>query len=313
MTCRDAQSKLSLYLYGELEFTQEEEFEQHVSECAVCDRALTREKAWHSSVNAERTDVPLELLAACRNELSAAIASAGPGRKTTGWRDWMGSFRFGGPQLSMRLAVASFLVFIGFSAGRYIDQNGLPGGLRLNTADMGVINPSSARIRDIEPAENNRVRVIFDQEHSITGPVDSETVRRLLLLATTDESDPGIRMDSVEILNGQAGSDVRDALLNTIRHDSNAAVRLKAVQALAGFRDDDLVRDGLVYVLQHDENAGVRSQAIDALAPAHGSSKISAELADALQAVVRSSQPDDYVRLRCLELLHDANSPFVVY
>jgi HEAT repeats/Putative zinc-finger len=312
MTCHDAQSKLSLYLYGELEFTEEEEFEQHVSECAVCDRALLLEKAWHSSVNAERTDVPLELLAACRNELSAAITSIGAGRRAAGWRDWIGVFRFSGPQWSKQLAAASFLVFVGFSAGRYIERNGLP-GVGVKTEDMGVINPSSARIRGIEPEKNNRVRVVFDQEREVTGPVDSDTMRRLLLLATTDEADPGIRMDSVSVLNGQAGTDVRDALLSSIQHDPNAAVRLKAVQALAGFRDDDLVRDGLVYVLQHDENAGVRSQAIDVLAPANAGSKISPDLADALQDVVRSSQPDDYVRLRCLELLRDANSPFAVY
>ena len=320
MTCSDAQSKLSLYLYGELEFSQEEELEQHVSECAVCERALTREKAWHGSVNAERTDVPLELLAGCRNDLSTAIASAGRRRKETGWRDWIPSLGLSGPRWSIflgphwsgRLAVASFLVFVGFSAGRYIDRNGMPGGFGPNTDEMGVINPSPARIRDIQLAENNRVRVVFDQEREITGPVDSDTVRRLLLLATTDASDPGIRMDSVLVLNGQPGTDVRDALLNSIQHDPNAAVRLKAVQALAPFRGDDLVRDGLVYVLQHDENAGVRSQAIDALAPANGTS-ISPDLADALQEVVRSSQPDDYVRLRCLQMLHNANSPFAVY
>jgi hypothetical protein len=313
MTCPEAQSKLSLYLYGELGFREEEEFEQHVSECVVCERALAREKAWHTSVNAECTDVPLELLSACRNDLSSAIAAGGHGRKQTGWRDWLPSLRFSGPQWSMRLAVASFLVFVGFSAGRYIERNGMPGGLHLNAGDMGLINPASARIRDIEPQENHQVRVVFDQEREVTGPADSDFVRRLLLAATTDEADPGIRVDSVSVLNGQSGTDVRDALLNSIRHDSNAAVRLKAVEALARFRDDELVRNGLVYVLQHDENAGVRSQAIDVLAPANGSAKISPNLADALQDVVRSSQPDDYVHLRCMELLHDANSPFAVY
>lgn len=312
MTCRDVQARLSLYLYGELDFTEEEEFEQHVSECAICDRALASEKAWHSGVNTEASDVPLELLAACRSELSERIASAGARRKEPGWRGWSW-FSFSGPQWSTRLAVGSFLVIAGFSGAQYIDRNGLPGGLATGAQDMGIINPAAARIRDIEPTENNRVRVVFEQERAITGPVDSETVRQLLLAATTDEADPGIRMDSVEVLNGQPGEDVRDALLNSVRHDPNAAVRLKAVQALGRFADDRAVREGLVYVLQHDDNAGVRSQAIDVLSAANGASRISPDVADALQAVVRSSQADDYVRLRCLELLRSANAPFGVY
>ncbi len=312
MTCRDVQSRLSLYLYGELNFTEEEEFEQHVSECAVCGRALANEKGWHSSVNAEGSDVPLDLLAACRSELSERVASADARRKGLGWRGW-NWLSFSGPQWSMRLAVGSFLVIAGFSAAQYLDRNGLPGGLATGAQDMGIINPSAARVRDIEPAENNRVRVVFEQERAITGPVDSETVRQLLLAATTDEADPGIRMDSVEVLNGQPGEDVRDALLNSARRDPNAAVRLKAVEALGRFPDDRAAREGLVYVLQHDDNAGVRSQAIDVLSAANSASKLGPDVQDALAALVRSSQPDDYVRLRCLELLRSSNAPFGVY
>jgi hypothetical protein len=313
MTCHDAQMRLSLYLYGELAFSEEEELEQHVSECAVCERALRREKAWHGNVNAEQADVPLDLLADCRGRLSAAIGSARSGRKSGRWENWAASLGFSAPRWSMQIALASFLVFVGFGAARYIDRNGLPGGFALNTEDMGVMNPSAARVRDIEPTEDNRVRILVDEERAITGPADSDEIRRWLVAATTDMADPGIRMDSLEMLNGQAGKDVRDALLNTIRRDGNPAVRLKAVQGLRRFSDDPATREGLVYVLQHDDNPGVRSQAIDVLAPATGSASISPSLAAALQAVMGSEQTDDYVRLRCFELLRQANTAPDVY
>lgn len=317
MICREAQARLSLYLYGELAFTEEEELEQHLSECAVCERALASEKAWHSSVNAEQIDVPLELLGECRGELHEMVVSAGRRRQAAdaqrpGWLGRFGWFGFSPSQWSMRLAVGSFLVITGFSAAQYFDRHGLPGNLDPSIQSMGVIDPSVARVREIEPAENNRVRVVFEQQRAITGPADSDAVRRLLLAATQDEADPGIRMDSVEVLDGQAGEDVRDALLNSVRHDPNAAVRLKAVEALGRFGDDASVRQGLVYVLQHDDNPGVRSQAIDVLA-ASGSEKISPEMADALETVVRSSQPDDYIRVRCLRLLRSSNAPFEIY
>ena len=60
MTCHQVQLSLSLYLYAELDFSQEEELERHLSECDLCKRALDREKAWHSALKAENADVPLE-------------------------------------------------------------------------------------------------------------------------------------------------------------------------------------------------------------------------------------------------------------
>lgn len=239
MTCHEVQTKLSLYLYGELEFAEEEALEQHVSECAMCERALENEKAWHSVVNSENRDVPLELLAECRLRLQGAVASANPPDSAwRPWRWWTESLGFSAPQWSMRLAAASFLVFVGFSAGRFIDRNGLPPGVTVAAGSMGVIDPSTARIRDIEPDENHGVRIVFDQQRAITGPADNDEIRAWLLAATKDGSDPGIRADSVEMLNGQAGRDVREALLNCAQHDSNAAVRLEAVEGLRRFRDD---------------------------------------------------------------------------
>jgi anti-sigma factor RsiW len=314
MRCQETQTKLSLYLYGELEFAEEEALEEHVSGCALCERALAYEKAWHSAVNAEHGDVPLELLAECRQELHAAVNSASPARQSQPWwRRWAEWLGFSSPQWSIRLATASFLVFVGFSAARLIDRNGLPGGVSVGADTMGVMDPATTRIRDIEPGENNRVRIVYDQQRAITGPADNEEIRAWLVAATKDESDPGIRVDSVQMLNGQTGRDVRDALLNSAQHDANAAVRLEAVEGLRRFRDDSATQEGLVYVLQHDENAGVRSKAIDVLAPARGSIKISPDIADALETVMRSGQPDDYVRMRCVELLQQMNARIDVY
>jgi hypothetical protein len=213
----------------------------------------------------------------------------------------------------MRLAAASFLVFVGFTAARFIDRNGLPGGMPITAESMGVIDPSTAHIRDIEAGEDHRVRIVFDQQRAISGPADSDEIRPWLVAATRDEDDPGIRVDSVEMLNGQTGRDVREALLASAQHDPNAAVRMEAVAGLRRFREDAETQEGLVFVLEHDANAGVRSKAIDVLAPARATVKISPDVAQALEAVMRSGQPDDYVRLRCFELLRQVDAPVDVY
>jgi hypothetical protein len=311
MTCHEAQTRLSLYLYGELEFAEEEAFEEHVSGCALCEHALAQEKAWHGALHAEHMDVSLDLLSECRRQFEGAVKSQ-PATKSSPWR-WVEALGFSSPAWSMRLAAASFLVFVGFSAGRFMERNGLPGGASLTADAMGVINPGTARIREIDPGENHVVRIVFDQQRAITGPVDSDEMRAWLVAAARNGSDPGIRADSVEMLNGQAGRDVREALLNSAQHDPNAAVRLEAVEGLRHFSGDVETQEGLVYVLGHDENAGVRSKAIDVLAPAAGPAKLSPNIADALAVIMRSGQPDDYVRMRCVELLKQTDAPLEVY
>lgn len=313
MTCPEVQTKLSLYLYGELAFAEEEHLEEHVDECAVCARALAREKGWHSAVNAERSDVPLELLEQCRQEWKTAAARSVRSSNAPSWWSWLGSLDLFAPRWPMRLAVGSFLVFLGFSGARLVDRHGWPGDSGIAADSMGMINPSSARIREVEPADNNRVRIVFDQERSISGPMDSAEMRAWLLAAARDEQDPGVRVDSVEMLNEQAGGEVRDALLEAARKDANAAVRLKAVEGLARYRDDAATREGLLFVLEHDDNAGVRSKAIDVLAPASTTVRIGPDLAAALAGVMRSGQQDDYVRLRCAELLRQMGGAVVVY
>ncbi|MFL6353030.1 MAG: HEAT repeat domain-containing protein [Bryobacteraceae bacterium] len=313
MTCAQVQMNLSLYLYGELDFSEEEMLELHLTECALCKRALEREKSWHSMVNAEQVDVPLEFLSACRNELNTALPASRSGKKNTGfsWQGWARQFGFSLSAWSTRTAVASFLVLAGFTAGRWIDRYGLPNGFSgFGGSEAGLLDPSTAHIRDIQASGNNRVRIIFDQVHEreITGGMDEDEVRRLLIAASKDPSDPGIRVDSVEILNKQNGSDVRDALAYAAQHDPNAGVRLKALQGLGRFVDDPATRQNVVFVLQHDKNSDVRSQAIDVLASVPANAELSPQLAATLQDIVRSEQGDNYVRTRCMQLLMEMNA-----
>jgi HEAT repeats/Putative zinc-finger len=313
MSCAEVQMNLSLYLYGELDFAQEEELEQHLTKCDLCKRALEREKAWHTAIKAEQLDVPLELLSECRTELKAALPSAsvsGSGRVSSWW-DWLSQVGFSPSAWSTRIAVASFLVFVGFSAGRWIDRHGFPGDLSVGSeSEAGLFDPTTAHVRDIQPSGDNRVRIIFDQvrEQQITGRMDDQGIRRALIAASKDPADPGIRVDSVEILNDQNGSDVRDALIYAVRHDPNAGVRLKALEGLRRFVDDPSTRENLAFVLQHDDNSDVRSQAIDVLAPAAGNVELSPELAGALQAIVRSEQDNDYIRTRSMQLLREVHA-----
>ncbi|MBV8570115.1 MAG: HEAT repeat domain-containing protein, partial [Acidobacteriaceae bacterium] len=160
------------------------------------------------------------------------------------------------------------------------------------------------------------VRILIDQvnQHEIVGRVDDENIRRLLLAAAKDPADPGIRADSVDLLKNEGGSDVRDALLYSAQHDSNAAVRIKALEGLRRFAGDAETRNVLKFVLQNDASADVRSEAIDVLAPANQTVELSPDMITTLQLLVRSGQDvDDYTRGRALQLLRQVNAPGDLY
>ncbi len=102
---------------------------------------------------------------------------------------------------SFRLAAASFLVFIGFSLGQFVNKASDFAGNGSGISEMGLLNPETSHIRDIEPGNDGRVRIIFDQvrQGQVVGQADSSQVRRLLLAATRDAADPGVQVDSVNI------------------------------------------------------------------------------------------------------------------
>jgi hypothetical protein len=313
MNCQQVQTNLSLYLYGELEFAAEEELEQHLQDCSFCQLALSREKTWHTKLNAERRDVPLDLLGQCRRDLRMAMKAPETKGSRRSWRlpHFFGYFNFSG-QWSKRLAFASFFVFTGFSLSTYMDRIYPVSRLGIGSEmQMGVLGHPGSRIRDVQPASNNQVRILVDriQEQEIVGSVGDETVRRLLLTAIKDQADPGLQVDSVELLKGQDGADVRDALLYALRHDENAAVRLKALEGLRHFQDDRATHEALRSVLQYDGSPAVRSAAIDVLVPTSGPLKITPELAGTLEEIARSERDDDYLRTRCLQVLRIVGTP----
>ena len=310
MTCHDVQLQLSLYLYGELNFASEEALESHLSNCAFCQRALAREKVWHTAAASEQLDVPLDLLAESRQDLRNAIAAEGkPSRSGSKSWDWRSLFRISPTPWSYQIAVASFLVFLGFGAARLLDRYRLD--TPPNVSRAGLFN---TKIRDIEPNGVGGVRIVLDQtnQREISGTLQDPSVRQLLFVAIQDPTDPGIRVDSVEMLGSQDGAEVRDALIERVVRDSNAAVRLKALDSVRRFAKDPEIRNVLRAVLEHDPDPAVRSQAIDVLAPFNQRLQLSPELALTLQTLARS-ESDDYIRERCVQLLRDMNAPINVY
>jgi anti-sigma factor RsiW len=318
MTCQEVQTSLSLYLYGELDFAREENLENHLAECAFCQLTLSREKQWHTLANSQVAEPPLDLLAACRQQLRPNLAreTAHPQSRRPWWR-WTNLFDISATRWSAQLALASMLVFIGFASARWFGNGsgiGSDHSPQTGVNQMSLLNPASARIRDIQTNGPGIVRIVVDQESEITGRIDDANVRSLLL-AGTRQSDPGVRFYSVQVIaqqdNPQAASDLRDVLFDSVRNDPNPAVRLEALEGLRHFSDDPTALETLKFVLEHDNNPIVRSKAVNLLVPVDTGVTVTPAMAQVIVDVMRSAPEDDYVRARCSQALREAKLPLI--
>jgi hypothetical protein len=293
MNCQDLQSSLSLYLYGELDFAQEEEVESHLAECAACQLNLAREKEWHALTNAQVKEPPLRLLAQCRQQLRPALTSKSPS-----WWRWSVPFDISFSRWSPQIALASLCLFMGFAGARWMDQRAAQ-----------FANLSNTQIRDIQADESGLVRIMFDQPREIEGRLDDPNVRSLLLSGAR-QSDAGVRFSSVQLLNRESGvqhsDDFRQVLFDAARNDPNPAVRLQAVDGLRRFAADPAALETIKFVLAHDDNPIVRSQAIDIIAPPDRDISITPAMTETIQDVLRSAPQDEYVRARCAQFLTEA-------
>jgi hypothetical protein len=96
-------------------------------------------------------------------------------------------------------------------------------------------------------------------------------------------------------------------MLYALEHDSNAGVRLKALDGLRRFAMDAPTRDVLTHVLLTDDNPGVRTGAIDMLVQ-HKED----QMVGVLQGLLHH-EDNGYVRQRCERALHDMNASAETY
>lgn len=291
MTCQQVREQLPLFIYGELSFEEEERIEQHLEGCLECREAAERERAWHLALDRSFVTPPPQLLAQCRAALSERLDGAAPRSQP-----WLGRIL---PRWSWKPASALALISAGFVCARLIPYD--PG----QTPVLSPPEPVAAQVRYLEPDPSGKVRIVLDEtrQRVLTGSLEDDRIRRLLLTAASASPDPGLRAISMDVLRARTESpEVREALLHALRSDPNPGVRLKALDALRPYASDSRVRAVLAQVLLSDENAGVRIQAIDLL-----TQHKELELAGVLQELLHK-EDNVYVRDRCQKALREMNA-----
>ncbi len=310
--CESIRRELALLLYGELSFDGEERVEAHLDLCAECRAALERERAIHAAADSIEITASPSLLRECREDLFAHLANEpAPGAPSTWWDKFVDAIALRPSAGWFRPAGALTLIALGFFVARVVPMGALIPGL----GTSGFADAGPSHVRQVDRAPDGRVQIVLDEtrQRTISGNLDDQPIRTLLLLAAKDPSDPGLRAETVEILNSRAASaDFRDALIYAVEHDQNAGVRMKAMDGLKQFAQDPEVRTALKYVLLGDSNPGLRTQAIDLLVNAN-TPALDREMVGTLQELMERGEQLSYVRERCRRVLESMNASAETY
>jgi len=263
-TCEKIRTQLSMLLYGELSFDEEGAVDEHLEGCAECRAALERERELHAAFDQLEVEPPASVLWESRQSLRRQIAAEhSPSSPRVSWWDQFLNARW------LQSAGALALLSIGFFGARMFPSLGL------GVTGMSLADPGEQRVRSVEPAADGGIQIVLDEtrQRVVSGGLDDQNIRVLLLSAAKDPSDPGLRYETVGILNNRAQTaEVRDTLIYALEHDENAGVRLKAMDGLKPFVQQPEVRKALAGVLLSDGNPGMRTQAIDLLTQGVGES-----------------------------------------
>ena len=277
MNCEWVKENAFLYAYDELADDQRFEFEQHVNRCTGCADEVKSLRGLRDAMSAAPVLEPsASLLASARMRLQEQLEIT---QQENGWKRWFyDPFSMLG-QLKFSPALAAVLLMFGFVGGAGLSYKiadrgrELPGGVGGGDKPIAQNTQASvAGIREIQKDPNsNKVQIKYDtlQPQMAEGNVNDPQIQQLLLFAARNNTNSGIRLNSIDVLTQQPeDSKIREALIASLRYDSNPGVRLKTLEALGPYvKSDVVIRNAMVEALLHDGNPGVRSLALQMLQP----------------------------------------------
>jgi hypothetical protein len=281
MNCEWVKANITLYVYDELADDSRYELEQHVHRCGACASDLENLRSFRATLSsAPQLEPTPNLLAASRMRLQEALETAEQHR---GWRlldpvTWLRQMKFS-PALAAALLIVGFALGIA-TAWRMVPRGGPSSGL-IGSAPTGATptEASIAGIREITQVPgSDKVEIKYDTTvpQRLEGSLNDQRIQQLLLFAARNNYNPGVRQNSVDLLSQKPDEEhIRESLKSSLLYDSNPGVRLKALESLAPYIDEDnTVRDAVLQALQNDSNPGVRAEAIHFLQPVRGDSSV---------------------------------------
>jgi hypothetical protein len=257
-----------LYIYDELADDAKYEFEHHMQHCLGCRKEVESALAFKNDLAVLPVqEVSPTLLTASRMKLQESLESA---EQSRGFSRFFFDFAGWMQQARMAPALTVALLMVGFAGGSLATYRMTNSHPQLSNGGTPVTREADiAGIESIVPTDANHVTIKYAtlQPQTLQGSTDDPKIQQLLLLATRNNRNSGVRLDSVDLLSHKTDDNaVREALVYALRYDKNPGVRLRSLDGLKGYVKDDVqVRDAMLEALMHDTNSGVRNEAISLL------------------------------------------------
>ncbi|UWZ85474.1 HEAT repeat domain-containing protein [Occallatibacter riparius] len=318
-----AHERIVMAAYGELADDAAHELDRHLATCQGCAQEKDQLQALKLLSEAYPVcDPDPNLVARSRMRLEEALDAIPPKR----WFErLLQRLRNNAASLQAAPIAACLLLIIGGGAGSlagfHIAQ---VRAVRIaENATQATVQPAAegqlaalqgpqvpgevANIASIVHEPNSEfVEVHYNQivPQKIRGTLDDQRIRQLLMLASANAANPGIRDDSIGLLAaecraGHQCTNIRDALLVALRYDRSAAVRQKALEGLQPYIAEDFgVRDAVLEALLNDPEPRIRTAAINMLEPVDADTSVR----QVLRSVANTDQ-NPHIRLASRQVL----------
>ncbi len=279
MAHKDYKEMIPFYLYDELKSDEKLILEKHLETCAECTKEVEVYKTLFNkiSIDAKET-VDENLLPESRQELRGAIRRERSRRtfpqmifeKISAVITKPIGFALSGASV---LLVGLFIGYLIFNIPKPVETTQGNDDQEINNVINSNIRITNIKFIDSDPSDGE-VEFSYDITKSkhLKGSVSNPNVQNILTNAIINEQNPGVRLNSLNVINANQKQMVDTELKQTIctvaKFDENPGVRREALKFLKEVPFDSDVKNTLLYVLLNDTSAGLRIEAINILSDA---------------------------------------------
>lgn len=284
--CKDYREMIQRYIAGEISPADLDSLYHHCQSCEDCGQ-LWEVHANLAASGQELPEPPEEGLAAMRANVLARIArderfGDERARRTqtiarpVRWWD-LGALLRARPAAAF--PVAAVLVVVSVFAGRWSvsateagDSVILREISQQASRQKGLIDywdtPLTYSNVDARPVEGGNLDLSFNVSRHVrfVTPMDSPVARDVLTQAILEPAAAGSKMKAIALAPKVMDPKIREALILTMHHDPNLAVRMEAMSVLKKSPYDDVIKSAFLTTLRRDEEVQMRLLALEYLA-----------------------------------------------
>jgi hypothetical protein len=302
--------KLQMYFFDELPPKEKSEVEKHLQNCNDCRKDLQEMQRLRVFLSMKKKEVPDTLLTEARQELRVRLRQEKRKQTfTTRIKEFFAPFSSFRPAYVMGV-IAVFAS--GILIGSILFRSGA--GPELQVSNEGSENVRISNVKFIDSdASDGEVEFSFNavKPVRVKGNINDEKIKSVLMSAMLNEENPGIRLNTVNLINesrsSQIDPEVKTAVIAVAKYDDNPGVRKEAFTFMKKLPFDEDIKSAYLYVLMNDSVSGLRIEAINGLFEASQKGELFTK--EELSIFKEKMQEDEnsYIRLRAQTVLKEYN------